>query len=253
MSEYCLIPVLSSQAGSCLTLENWQQAGATHGVYSLEALLTKPGVSVLRGFCDLRRYTAWSGTLILNASLPAVPATGDYVVRSPYDGSTIKISKHELLTLISHLNADYVIWPTSTAEDAVLRDSGFKLLTPGLNSFEDRGSLYYWIDKGNLDEARSLISTDFSLSIWFESDKPAADALQATIYSHQGVFNLLEPRYQDEFLPLDEACCCYTCQEGYTRAYLHHLIQQTPLLAQRFLILHNYTFRSRSLMNLEGQ
>lgn len=254
MSDYCLIPVLSSQAGVCLTLQNWQQAEVTHGVYYLEALLTKPGMSVLQGFSDLRSYTAWPGTIILNACMTAVSASGDYVVCSPYDGSKIKISKQDLFALISHLQADYVIWPTPMVDELIFCDSTSKFLVPGINNFEDGTSLFYLIGDANLDEMKAILMRDSATSIWFESDKPAADALQGKIYTQSdGVFNLLEPQYREEFLPLDESCCCYTCKEGYTRVYLHHLLQQTPLLAQRFLILHNYTSRSRSLINLGDQ
>ncbi len=253
MSDYCLIPVLSSQAGSCLTFENWQQAGATHGVYSLEALLTKPGMGVLQGFRNLRHYTAWPGKIILNACLPPLAATGDYLVRSPYDGSKITISNDVLLALIHHLQADYVIWPTADLEEALCADKTHQCLVPGLNHFPDGTSLFYGTHDESLDEWTSHISHDASLSLWLESDKPAADALLGTIYHHQGAYHLLALDYQDDFLPLDETCSCLTCKEGYTRAYLHHLLQHTPLLAQRFLILHNYNFRSRCLMNLGGQ
>src|SRR3990167_3044622 len=244
MSDCCLIPVLSSQAGVCLTLDNWQQAGALRGVYSLEALLTKPGMSVLREFSDLRHYTAWPGTLILNACLPVVSATGDYLVRSPYDGSVIRISKKELFELISHLQADYVVWPTRIPDESIFSNATSRFIVPGINHFEDGQSLFYSMGEASLDEAEALLTSDSTTPIWFESDKPAFDALQGKIYVSAGVFNLLESRYRDDFSPLDGVCGCFTCQEGYTRAYLHHLLQQAPLLAQRFLILHNYTFRS---------
>ncbi|OGV49976.1 MAG: hypothetical protein A3F46_04095 [Legionellales bacterium RIFCSPHIGHO2_12_FULL_42_9] len=244
MSDCCLIPILSSQAGVCLTLDNWQQAGVRRGVYHLEALITKPGMRVLQEFSDLRSYTAWPGTIILNACLTTVSATGEYLVRSPYDGSVITISKKALLELIDHLRADYVVWPTTTSDESIFRHSTSQFIVPGINHFEDGQSLFYLIGEASLDEAKALLTPDSTTSIWVESDKPASDALQGNIYSSDGVFNLLEPHYRDDFSPLDDVCCCFTCQEGYTRAYLHHLLQQTPLLAQRFLILHNYTFRS---------
>ena len=39
-----------------------------------------------------------------------------------------------------------------------------------------------------------------------------------------------------------ENCSCETCSQGFTRAYFHHLLQHTPLLAQRFLVIHNVFF-----------
>ena len=251
MSEYSLIPVLTSEAGSCLTLDNWRSTGANTGVYSLEALLIKPGLVVLQDFSDLRAYTGWPGTLILNACLSTVSATGEYVVRSPYDGSVTKITPKALFALISHLQVDYVIWPHSILDESMVSNSMPQFLMPGVNYFADRAPLFYGIDDGSFDKAKLASSTDSKMSIWIESDRPALDALQAKMYSRAGVFNLLELAYQEDFLLLDAQCACFTCREGFTRAYLHHLIQHTPLLAQRFLILHNYTFASRQKMNFE--
>ena len=51
--------------------------------------------------------------------------------------------------------------------------------------------------------------------------------------------NILDTIYSEDFTSLAAGCVCPTCQQGFTKAYLHHLLQNTPLLAQRFLIAHN--------------
>ena len=237
-TNYRFIPIMTSLAGSCLTLENWQQSGVDAGVYYLDALLTKPGIEVLRSFGDLRHYTAWSGTIILNTCTLLPAKLGDYLIRSPYDGSKLNFSKKHLLSLINHLQPDYVIWPTETV-DATTSESILSsiVLSPGENQ-SAVGSLNYWIDSLEISKKMSC-DEHRSMSVWFESDRPAHDALQGKIYHAKGVFNLLDACHQEEFVPLDEHCSCMACDGGYTRAYFHHLLQQTPLLAQRFLILHN--------------
>lgn len=235
MFKTTFLPVLTSQAGSCLTLENWQQAGIRHGVYDLQALIIKPGLQVLREFKNLRHYTGWPGTIVLNARLKPDPKTCAYKIRSPYDGQMIKLSPAELLAFIEHLQPDYVIWP---ADMEPLRVQ-CSVLQVGQNSVDDH-PMFYCLDDERLEsEEMTSAQVESDLPVWLESDKPAADAIEGQIYQQQGVFNLLDLQYREAFVLLEDACRCVTCRAGYTRAYLHHLLQQTPLLAQRWLILHN--------------
>lgn len=39
--------------------------------------------------------------------------------------------------------------------------------------------------------------------------------------------------------PLDEKCDCFTCREGYSKAYLHHLFKSRELLYYRLASIHN--------------
>lgn len=185
-------PRLTSQGGACLTLANWQQIGVDQAIFSVEALIVKPGIEVLKSFQDLKHYTGWTGRVILEVDLKVKTASGDYAIRSPYDGSLIQLSELELLDFIEHLKADEVIW------------------------FEADLHLWAW-----------------------DPDKPAADAIQGLIYSQSGEFSLLDLTNRAEFSLLDQACQCPTCTSGLTRAYLHYLLQHTPLLAQRYLVMHN--------------
>ena len=75
--------------------------------------------------------------------------------------------------------------------------------------------------------------------IFLESDTPAKDACLGQLYCHDGVIALLDERYSTQFEPLDANCHCPTCEQKLTRAYLHHLLEHTPLLCQRLLIQHN--------------
>lgn len=45
-------------------------------------------------------------------------------------------------------------------------------------------------------------------------------------------------RYQDDFRPLVEGCCCYCCKK-HMRAYVHHLLVTNELLGGVLLMLHN--------------
>lgn len=74
------------------------------------------------------------------------------------------------------------------------------------------------------------------------SDLPASDAYQGIFYTQSGGLDILESRFEKDLDLLDSACTCQTCLQGFTRSYLHHLRQHTPLLAQRMMIEHNVFF-----------
>ena len=72
-----------------------------------------------------------------------------------------------------------------------------------------------------------------------ESDKPASDACSGVVYSSEGDISILDATFEMQFEPIDAGCECPTCSQQFTRAYLHHLLQHTPLLCQRLLVQHN--------------
>ncbi len=67
------------------------------------------------------------------------------------------------------------------------------------------------------------------------------------MYSISGPIDLRLSSERMNFNVLDPNCSCPTCTQKLTRAYLHHLLQHTPLLCQRFLILHNIQFTIATL------
>jgi hypothetical protein len=71
------------------------------------------------------------------------------------------------------------------------------------------------------------------------SNLPAEHAFLGYFYSKQQAQQLITPEYEHDFSVLSEDCDCQSCQSQLTRAYLHHLFQHTPLLAQRYLLIHN--------------
>ncbi|XP_003748497.1 queuine tRNA-ribosyltransferase accessory subunit 2 [Galendromus occidentalis] len=50
---------------------------------------------------------------------------------------------------------------------------------------------------------------------------------------------LNETHYKDDMRLISENCKCYTCTEGFTRAYVNHLLVTREMLAQVLLQLHN--------------
>lgn len=262
------IPVITSQAGSALTYSNWLRSGARTVSLHLEKLLMKPGFLYLDSLSDIRNYYAWPEVLILNAILPSPNQQGSYIFRSTYDGSLISIDIHSLVALIFKLKPDIVILPPEAAglfyqflvqkpvnmqvfipqgenlpgfgvtamAGLFLRLDAHKSFTDILMDIEDRNKKFYLMGDFSLEQLRKLATYSHCL---VESNKAAEDGICGIVYTSEGSTSILNEAMRDDFEMIDKDCGCDTCHFKLTRSYLHHLLQHTPLLAQRFLIQHN--------------
>lgn len=191
-----VIPMIFSGAGTCLTLQNWQETGVSTLSCSLSAMLFKPGLAVLYQIESLARYLGWSGTLVLNASMPPARQDGSYHLFSPLDGSRFTLLPETIQELVAHLKPDFAVLPDEMTKSGACLP-------------------------------------------FIESNQPAEDACSGILYTREGNINIENSDMALQFSPIDADCSCPTCKQNLTRAYLHHLLANTPLLAQRFLIMHN--------------
>jgi queuine tRNA-ribosyltransferase len=76
---------------------------------------------------------------------------------------------------------------------------------------------------------------------FFDCVMPARNARHSHVFTHQGVMNLLNKKYELDERPLDEKCDCPTCR-NFTRAYIRHLFKAGEMLAMRLCVLHNLYF-----------
>jgi queuine tRNA-ribosyltransferase len=256
-----IIPVVTSEAGLCLTAENWQEAKVDAISYAMEFLLHRPGQELLKQIPDLAHYVGWSNTLILNASSLKANREGVYHLKSPYDGSKIKISAQELMELIHHLSPNAVILPKNIFQDYPQIWDDWNLATfPFIHADDlaqytiscDHGvyfnesmleQLASWAHlpryvMGALDEQliQNLRAQGIKL---IEADEPAKAAFYGQVYSKQGTVDLTNKSTEMQFETIDPDCACPSCSQKFTKAYFYHLLQNTPLLCQRFLIQHN--------------
>lgn len=289
VSMQSFIPLATSKAGLCLTPLNWQEVQTYTLSYNLDALIFKPGMEVLKKIQDFSLYSGWSGTIpvptvFLNASQLVANKEGGYRLRSPYDGSLFKLSYLQLLEIIQgiqphgvllppHLLQEYPLlqknWPSDiipffAADYGLQKQDTQALLHPDQGIYFHRDpSLPFqtFLEQLQTHSFRPRFVTG-SISLeqlgclkrkagveWIESDEPAARGLQGLVYSSQGDIDLTKNPDSKAFEPIDPSCLCPTCSQQLTKAYLHHLFFQTPLLAQRFLIQHNVYF---SMANLSG-
>lgn len=276
-----IVPQATTVAGSSLTSDNWQESGVQAISCDLESLIMRPGMAYLLQLDSLRAYVPWQQTLVLNALLSGKCQQGMYLLRCPIDGHKQSFSLEELLNLISHLAPDVVIFPNALTPRMVCRYytevnhpqpvsffSKEALEASGEHTgagvylrWETSQSEVDWLTEvAAYEPMPRYVFGEFDVPMiqkliemgvcYIASDTPAADAMKGYLYTKSGGIALDNPGYADEFMPIDADCSCSTCQQQFTRAYLHHLLSQTPLLCQRLLLQHNLYFVT-SLLKLK--
>lgn len=261
------IPKLSTQAGACLTMANWQEVGIEYVAFSLAALLVKPGLDVLKQYSSLHAYVGWEKKLVLNASTLIINKQGKCQIRSNFDGGCLKFDFSELISLMVQWAPDFLllpkIFPVEQLSQLIPLLKGTRIFVHAAMplSWENDKELGVYIDESVQDlktvslefqpfqdrmkylisahdiKAYSILST---LDLHFiESDKPALDAMEGLVYTPNKNISIADSSQSMCFDKIDEFCKCPTCQQSLSRAYLSHLYSHTPLLCQRFLIQHN--------------
>ncbi len=76
---------------------------------------------------------------------------------------------------------------------------------------------------------------------FFDCVMPSRNARHATLYTSQGILNLMNAKYETDDSPIDPACSCPTCR-SFSRAYVRHLFKAKEMLAMRLSVMHNLYF-----------
>jgi len=73
----------------------------------------------------------------------------------------------------------------------------------------------------------------------FDCVLPTRVARTGTVYVRQGTLNLKNQKFASDPLPIEDECECYSCRNGFSRAYIRHLIKSEEILGIRLTTLHN--------------
>ncbi len=77
---------------------------------------------------------------------------------------------------------------------------------------------------------------------FFDCVYPSRNGRHGHVYTNRGKLNLFNSRYERDCRPIEEGCGCPVCREGYSRAYIRHLLKAKEMLGMRFCVLHNLYF-----------
>ena len=96
---------------------------------------------------------------------------------------------------------------------------------------------------GNIIEAVAR-GVDF-----FDCVMPTRNARHGHLFTHSGILNLMNAKYQTDDRPIEEGCQCPTCRR-FSRAYLRHLLKSGEMLSQRLLVMHNLWFYNHLMQEI---
>ncbi len=85
----------------------------------------------------------------------------------------------------------------------------------------------------------------------FDCVLPTRLARHGTVYTRKGKITIRNAGFAEDFLPIDEDCNCYVCQ-NFSRAYIRHLIKAGEILAPRLLTYHNLYFLTRLMQTIRS-
>lgn len=262
-----LVPVFTTEAGSCLTSANWQAVNITAAAFYLDPLLVKPGMHFLQQTDNLKQYLGWTGDLVINAINLSVNKAGVCAITSAFDGSKLTFTMTEIVELIQQLKPDAVVLPAKVSKTCPTIWDNWPADTLPFLAVEDLETLppvnygvYFSCDSADtMDTILSqltewshvprYISGDFDAGCiqqlaqagvaFIETDRPARDGMHGLMYDQNNSIDLSDSATALCFAPLADGCTCPTCTQCFTQAYLHHLLLHTPLLCHRLLIQHN--------------
>jgi queuine tRNA-ribosyltransferase len=84
----------------------------------------------------------------------------------------------------------------------------------------------------------------------FDCVMPTRNARNAHLFTRHGTLRIRNAKYERDARPLDEACTCYTCRSGFSRAYLRHLDPCGEMLGPQLATIHNLHYYQELMRGL---
>jgi len=75
----------------------------------------------------------------------------------------------------------------------------------------------------------------------FDCVMPSRNARHGHLNTWTGIRNIMNAKYLEDGLPIDEECDCPTCLK-FSRGYLRHLFKANEILGMRLAVMHNLYF-----------
>jgi queuine tRNA-ribosyltransferase len=84
----------------------------------------------------------------------------------------------------------------------------------------------------------------------FDCVMPTRNARNAHLFTRHGTLRIRNAKFERDTRPLDEACGCYTCRSGFSRAYLRHLDRCGEMLGPQLATIHNLYYYQELMRGL---
>ena len=127
----------------------------------------------------------------------------------------------------------YGIGGYSVGED---HETMFETLAPLVSEHMPHNKPRYLMGVGNPTTLVRAVACGVDM---FDCVLPTRAARTGSAFSSEGRLNFRHARFTHDPRPIDEACDCPVCRQGFSRAYLHHLVRQKEMLAGILISQHN--------------
>lgn len=107
----------------------------------------------------------------------------------------------------------------------------------------DPSKIHYLMGVGEPNNMRYAIEQGIDI---FDCVLPTRNGRHGSVWiSGEKKLNLKNTSHLTDTDPIDKACDCYACQQGYTRAYIRHLFKVNDPLGGKLASLHNLRYLQR--------
>ena len=76
----------------------------------------------------------------------------------------------------------------------------------------------------------------------FDCVIPTRNARNGWLYTSEGIINIRNKKWENNFLPVDETLDGSYVSQSYSKAYLRHLINSNEILGAQIASIHNLSF-----------
>ncbi len=86
---------------------------------------------------------------------------------------------------------------------------------------------------------------------FFDCVLPARNARHGHLFTHDGVINIMNKKYETDSSPIDPHCDCPACR-NHSRAYVRHLMKAGEMLGMRLGVMHNLYFYNHLMEDIRA-
>jgi len=98
---------------------------------------------------------------------------------------------------------------------------------------------HYLLGVGEPEDLKYAVKYGFDM---FDCVAPTRLARHGTVYTKKGRLDLRKSAGKKDLKTIERGCGCSACKNGFSRAYLAHLLQEQEILGVRLLSQHNLYF-----------
>ncbi len=84
----------------------------------------------------------------------------------------------------------------------------------------------------------------------FDCVMPTRNARNGFLFTAEGTLRIRNAKYATDTRVIEEGCDCYTCSQGFSRAYLRHLDRCNEILGSQLATMHNLRYYQRLMAGL---